>query len=286
MNVAGPPWVFNAFKYCIYGLLLLNVLLFFLEDVGTIDHVYAEGLSLGDVIDVFASTIDTAAWVVLLLLFELETYVLEDDVVRGRIGWSLKAVRLLCYGVITYALYGYVAKLLLVTGVSPIEGVRNLCELADSGRSYMLDELNEYAVLTAANCAELSSATAFWQLSAAPIVADFERLQALQRLAWTDVINAATWLVVVAVLETDVWIAETGNPDGLVDKTLRLAKPILYAVLLGCALYWGIAGDALDFWDAFLWLVAFFCIELNVLSWQQELREEREAGAGSGMRAE
>jgi hypothetical protein len=44
-------------------------------------------------------------------------------------------------------------------------------------------------------------------------------------------------------------------------------KVLLYAVLLGCAIYWWLEGDFLDFWDAFLWLVAFVFIELNLFEW-------------------
>jgi hypothetical protein len=29
-------------------------------------------------------------------------------------------------------------------------------------------------------------------------------------------------------------------------------------------------GDFLDFWDAFIWLVAFFFIEMNLFQWQEE----------------
>ena len=32
----------------------------------------------------------------------------------------------------------------------------------------------------------------------------------------------------------------------------------------------------LDFWDAFLWLVAFVFIELNVFQWREEREEQRE----------
>jgi hypothetical protein len=43
------------------------------------------------------------------------------------------------------------------------------------------------------------------------------------------------------------------------------------------AIYWGFDGDFVDFWDAFLWLVAFFFIELNVVEWRHE--EEAESGS-------
>jgi hypothetical protein len=36
------------------------------------------------------------------------------------------------------------------------------------------------------------------------------------------------------------------------------------------AVYWGFEGDFVDFWDAFLWLVAFFFIEMNVVEWRRE----------------
>ena len=38
-------------------------------------------------------------------------------------------------------------------------------------------------------------------------------------------------------------------------------------------MYWGFVGDFLDFWDAFLWLVAFVFIELNIFQWQVETEE-------------
>ena len=46
---------------------------------------------------------------------------------------------------------------------------------------------------------------------------------------------------------------------------LKILKTILYLILFSAAAFWGFKGDFLDFWDAFLWLVAFFFIELNLL---------------------
>jgi hypothetical protein len=36
-----------------------------------------------------------------------------------------------------------------------------------------------------------------------------------------------------------------------------------------------------DFWDAFLWLVAFVFIELNVFEWHKETQEQAMASAGT-----
>jgi len=45
---------------------------------------------------------------------------------------------------------------------------------------------------------------------------------------------------------------------------------MLYFILFAAAVYWGFEGDFLDFWDAILWLFAFFVIERNVVSWREE----------------
>ena len=42
------------------------------------------------------------------------------------------------------------------------------------------------------------------------------------------------------------------------------------AVIFLLVVYWGVKGDFIDFWDAFLWLVAFVFIELNVFEWRAE----------------
>ena len=53
-------------------------------------------------------------------------------------------------------------------------------------------------------------------------------------------------------------------------------KGLLYLALFVCAVYWGFYGDFLDFWDAFLWLLAFFMIELNIFNWHEHVKEEEE----------
>ena len=56
-------------------------------------------------------------------------------------------------------------------------------------------------------------------------------------------------------------------------------KVVLYTTLVVAAIYWGFKGDLLDFWDAALWLFAFVFIELNVLEWQQEIRDQTASAA-------
>ena len=48
------------------------------------------------------------------------------------------------------------------------------------------------------------------------------------------------------------------------------AKYLLYAAIAGAAVYWGLFGTFLDFWDASLWIAAFIFIERNVFEWEQK----------------
>ncbi len=268
--------IFQLFKYAVYALLTLNIFLFFAEEWAASAHRFTSGLALADIIEGYAATIDTAAWVILLLMFELETYVLDDDEFTPGMTWTLHGLRAFCYLFIVYAFYGYLTKLLFLSGSMPLVGITDVCSLVNGEWSYAVD-LDEYAVLTAANCGGFSGASSFIQLPGLSAVVDPAGLTEISRLAWVDVTNAGVWLLVVVVLEADVRLQERNKLEGLFLRISNLCKFMLYAVLLLAAIYWGVKGDFVDFWDAFLWLVAFVFIELNVFDWRQEALEEQES---------
>ena len=261
--------LFQLFKYSIYALLTLNIYLFFSEEWAASAVRFANGVDLADIIEGFAATIDTAAWVVLLLMFELETYVLEDNQFTKGVTISLHALRAVCYGFILYSFYGYVVKLLYVMGAAPLPGVSDLCTLVADKWYYAVD-LDEYELLTMGNCVALSTATEFLQYAGATAAVDHAGHTEIFRLAWVDVINAGVWLLIVVVLESDVRLQEQGRLKGLSLRLSQLSKYLLYPTLLIAAIYWGFKGDFVDFWDAFLWLIAFVLIELNVFEWRQK----------------
>jgi hypothetical protein len=132
----------------------------------------------------------------------------------------------------------------------------------------VLDKLDEYSPLTAANCAGLGAAPL--QINGFQILAEADVLQQARWLAWTDVINAGAWILVVILLEVEVRLQLRGDLSDHIMRINKFLKFGVYGVLFLAAAYWGYAGDFLDFWDAFLWLFAFIFIELNVFDWQQE----------------
>ena len=265
--------LFQFFRYSVYILLTMNVYWFFVEEFGAAQLQFTHGVGLGDVIEAYAATIDTLAWVILLLMFELETYVLEDRHFTKPVALSLHGLRVICYVFIVYAFYGYVVNLLFLDGTVPLANIDDLCGLVGDQWSYATN-LDEYALITAANCDALSSAASYLQLDGMRAVVDEAGLADLRGLAWVDVINSAVWLLVVLVLEIDVRLQERNRYEGLALYISTAMKFVLYSTLLFAAIYWGVNGDFLDFWDAFLWLVAFVFIELNIFEWRQEENEE------------
>ncbi|MGI9272055.1 MAG: hypothetical protein ACR2QT_09790 [Woeseiaceae bacterium] len=260
--------IFQTFKYTVYAFLAFNVYVFFAEEHAAAKLQFSDGVALLDMIEAYASTIDTAAWVVLLLMFELETFVLEDHHYTKSVTWTLQLVRMVCYAFIIYSFYGYVVNLTFLNGMTPLTGVDNLCSLAGQW-SYGIDH-DEYMAISAVNCGSLSPASSFLQFPGMNAVVDAQGFADIRMLSWVDVINSAVWLLVVLVLEVDVRLQERNRFEGTALRVSNALKVVLYSILFLAAIYWGFKGDFVDFWDAFLWLVAFFFIELNVVEWRKE----------------
>jgi hypothetical protein len=255
----------------------MNVYWFFAEEFLAAKVQFPNGVGLNVMIEAYAATIDTVAWVVLLLMFELETYVLGDEQFTRPVTWSLHSLRAICYAFIVYAFYGYLVNLLALDGMTPLANVSDLCALA--GQWSYSTTLDEYTAITMANCSSFSTATSFVRFDDMYAVVDLEGQKGIIGLAWVDVINSAVWLLVVVVLEIDVRLQERHRYEGAVLYASNAIKFVLYTLLFLAAIYWGINGDFVDFWDAFLWLVAFIFIELNVFEWHKEEQEQAVAAA-------
>jgi len=265
---------FQIFKYCIYSLLMLNVFIFLNDDWAASGHLFAGGVALGDLFQAFSPTIDTASWVILLLLFEMETYVLSDEQVQ-QYKWRLHGVRFLSYFFILLSFNGYWDKAFELYEVQVVEA-SSACQLVDNQTVYLIT-LDEFEALTNHNCNDLPTESGFVRLDGTHIIADAVALEAARRLAWVDVINAAVWLLIVVMLELDVWLQLRDGISRAVFIASSASKVVLYGTLLAAAVYWGWADAFIDFWDAFLWLLAFVFIEMNIVTWREETEAEDEA---------
>ncbi len=266
-------WGYQGFKYLVYTLLAINVYLFFSEEWLAAKVVFASGITLDNVVEAFSSTIDTGAWLVLLLLFELETYVIDDDKLTGATKWSLHGIRAFCYIFILYSLYGYMTKVGLISQFAPHQ-ITDLCSLAKEWK--FMETLNVYNEFTKETCRSLSvTGSEFFSHDGYKVITDANTLSDVKGLAWVDVVNASAWVSVVVMLEIDVHTQLGNISSKLWEKYHIFVKVTVYSVLFLAAVYWGVTGNFLEFWDAFLWIVAFVLIEMNMFEWQAEVAERK-----------
>ena len=268
-----PHNIFRFFKYAIYTLLAYDAVLFFQQDLAASAQTFGDTVTWRNVIEAYSATIDTVAWVVLLLVFELETAIIPDHLLKGGLKWILKGLAGVCYFFIIYSFYGYVYKYGVVTDLVPFV-MDDVCSLVGTNFTYVLS-LDEYIPLDQAVCTAMNGLPVM-QIVGTEIIAVEPALGDAIALAVVDVVNAGDWLIIVALLEIEVFMQ---LKDRLTDKMMFVSKYIksfFYLILLFCAIYWGVKGSFLDFWDAFLWLVAFVFIELNIFQWHSDTEEERE----------
>jgi hypothetical protein len=182
------------------------------------------------------------------------------------------AVRAISYSFIIWALSGYVAKYGVVADALPFTAA-DVCALIGGGISWVQD-LDQYPAIDEAACRALQGA-ALLQINGTQIIGTVEAVEAARNLAIVDIVNAADWLVIVVMLEVEVYLQLRQLLNDRMLLIIKLTKGLLYSILLVCAIYWGLLGDFLDFWDAFLWLVAFVFIEMNIFQWHEAIEEER-----------
>ncbi len=268
--------LFNLFKYTIYILLAYDMYLWFQADVIASAETFGDTVTWRNVVEAYSATIDTAAWVLLLLLFELETAVIPDEKLQGGLKWFITGIVAICYVFITWAFYGYIAKYGVITDVAPFS-IGDVCILAGTDWNYIVD-LDDYPPIDSASCLLLQG-QALFQVSGLEIIGTAASLKSAVAMAIVDIVNAGTWLIIVVLLQAEVWLQ---LKDMLTDRLILIAKitkGLFYSVLFVCAAYWGINGTFLDFWDAFLWLVAFIFIELNIFQWHEEVEEDQETNS-------
>lgn len=268
--------LYQLLKYSIYVIILYNVVHFTLEDMAAAGHRFRNGVGFSEFYDAFPQAIDSLSWFILLLMLELETWVIEDEQHKGIVRWSINGVAAICYFFIVLAFLGYFQKLMFVLAFEPV-AVVNACTVVGTYLSYMV-ELDQFASLTTKTCSAVGAGPYYANTSESILSARKPYSEGVL-LGYTEVINAGTWLMVVLVLWVDVFLQLRGE---LTDRLYRLNayfKAVLYLILVAAAVIWGIYGNFMDFWDAFIWIAAFFFIEMNLLQWHEEA-ETLSADAG------
>ena len=275
------PRIAQIIKYSVYSWLVVDFGLYVIDDYLAYRAALPENALLADILQQFSTSIDMAAWLGLVFLFELETYALPDEAFKGWTPKVLHAARLICYISIGYAAFGFTAETLENYVVSEVIGVSNICELADQNIPLQTDVIT-YVDITSANCKELSNDSEFYYISDEVSVVDASTLKHIQWMGWIDVDNAVIWILVVLLIELEVWLQAADRFSSLALTVARQTKTLFYLVLIVNGFIWAFTHYWLYAWDAFLWIFGFWAIELNLAEWEQErLQELKAAYSGS-----
>ena len=266
--VRWPHW-FGFFKWSIYLALSSNIGFFFLDEWEASHHLLRDGATPLLLLESFAATIDTAAWVVLLLMFELVTYQIDDAKLTPALKRTLVFVRSVCFALILTAFAGYILKLISLLSASPMLA-QDICQLGAMGYQQMTN-LDEYTAIT--NTACLASTDSYLINQSDLWIIATNDVNTVMALASADVGNSVCWIFVVVLLELEVQLGVGGRRAARLPGPGNAIKMSLYGLLVGFAVYWGFEGSFLDFWDAFLWILAFVFIERNVIVWKKEYDE-------------
>ena len=265
---------FQLIKLVVYSLLLLNFALYVRNDVVIAAHTLRNGGSLIDWTRSFATTMDESAWIILIILLELETYVLSDKALTRKKMIFMQSARFICYGVLAHTLYAYGIYVYQLSGVTLIENVSNLCQLAGTDVSSATNLL--YTVLDASNCQNLSNGSQFYYTDPPNfiIVTDSAGLIIERQLAWVDLLEAISWLLILLTIEIMVRLQDRDISEGPVISGLNAAKVILYSLLWGAIAYWVYRGHLMFAWDEFVWIAGFVLIEMNIAERRNEFIED------------
>ena len=225
------------------------------------------------VIEQFSTSIDMAAWLGLVFLFELETYALPDEAFKRGVTKTIHTARIICYLGIVYAAYGYTALTLDNYKVTELADLTEICQIADQGTALQLDVV-AYTQITSENCGNISAGAPFYKISDDTSIIDGPTLDHVQKLGWVDVVNAFVWLIVVLLIEIEVRMHASDRFDSPALKLIRHSNTAFYGVLIVTAIIWLMTGYPVYVWDAFLWIFGFWAIELNLAEWQEEREGE------------
>lgn len=259
----------QAVKWTVYTLLIINFVYYIFEDWSRAVHTLDAGSSLLDWTSEFATSIDESAWFMLLFMFELETYVLEDEDWTGWVAHTVRGVRLLCYAMIGHTVFAFAVTVTSLQPTLPVEGVSNLCELAGSDVSYVYNL--EYTTISDESCGRLSDAQELFWVTEGQVVSDARGLDLERELAWVDLAEVLIWLLIILAIEVVVRMQARDKTNGTLISTLNGLKIILYMTLIGIGIYWATLSHWLYLWDELVWIGGFAAIEMNVSEWRNEL---------------
>ena len=259
-------------KWTVYILLLGNFYLYIMEDIHRAAHALPENPTLGEWMVEYSTSIDFFAWIILIGLFELETYTLEDHHYTPTVDRVMATLRICCYFFVLHTGYAYSIETWKMYNEVEPAGVTDICEVADTDISFVSNL--RYTDVTADNCSELTADTTLFLLDKGLVITDRENLHLERVLVWMDQLEVMCWLSIMLLIELMIRLQNRGITGGRIVEVSNRIKFGLYSTIMMLGLYWAWLDHLLYLWDEFLWIGGFAVIEMNVADWRDEMLAE------------
>jgi hypothetical protein len=274
LNAIPAAWQ-QRFKWTVYTLLFINFVFYAWQDMESAGHTLRAQPTFLQWARAYLTTIDLVAWFVLILFFELETGVLAGRLRRNGARWAIRGMRLVCYVAILHTSFGNVTILRDVQTPRPLPAAADLCSYTDGSWSFL--ENRGYTTVDEENCAAIGRGPEFFAIDPEPVVTDRPGLTEAVILAWTDLVESLSWLVIVLANEVVIRMQARGISGGAAMTGIGRVKAGLYVLIMIIACYWLTKAQILYFWDEVLWVCGFLAIEGNLSRQRLRLRENRAA---------
>ncbi len=262
-------------KLVIYFLLLINFVVYVGNDIEQGQHTFHSGWRWYDWTSNFATTLDLLGWFVLLILYELQTYVLSDEAfTRGRV-IVMTAIRLICVIAIGHTVFAFAAYLVDLARAEH-HVATTLCAFANDGLSFTRNLA--YWELDASNCDMLSQSSEFYIFSQGQAISDAAGMTVELELAWADLVEVVAWLFILFFIELRIRLQDRAISSGRLLSFATTAKGVLYGILWCLAVYWAYRGHWIFAWDEALWILGFMAIGMNLSDWQKEIAQATTPG--------
>jgi hypothetical protein len=242
---------------------------YFFDDAGRAVYTLNSGSTFLDWSSAFATTIDESGWFVLLIMLEIETYVIDDENLTGWVKTALHGARLLAFALIAHTVYAFVIIVSTLAPTVAVENASSLCDLTNDDVFYVYNL--EYTEINEQTCVELSNETQFYRVGEDPVVSDIHGLTLERDLAWVDLAEVLAWLLIIVSIEIVVRLQGRGVTASAVISSANTVKLVLYASLIAMGVYWASLGHWVYFWDELVWIGGFAAIELNLSEWRDEI---------------
>lgn len=273
----------QAVKWIVYALLLINWVFYIHEDWDRAIHTLNPNSTVFQWAREFATTIDVSAWFVLLLMFELETYLLDDEDWTSRVAKTVHTIRAICFLMILHTVYAFAVTTIDYQPTVAVENVSSLCDMSNDNVAYVYNL--DYTMVDEKTCQTLSDERQFYRVGKEPVVSTLDGLRLERHLAWADLVEVITWLLIILAIESVVRLQDRGIAGGAAISAANKVKILLYSILVVLAIYWASLSHWLYTWDTFVWIAGFTAIEMNIIEWRDELLEEQPKASTAGVRS-